>query len=198
LNTMQKLNEKVILTDCDGVLLDWSYHFQKFMKWKGYTLVNGNAYSVKEQYGFETKAEARAMTSEFNNSAYVRYMTPHRDAIKYIKKLHEEAGYVFHVITSMSTNPYAYKARLENLNDLFGKNVIEKLICLDTGADKDETLAEYKDTGCLWVEDKFENALVGHKLGLDSVLMDFEHNKNDNHPEILRVRNWEDIYHYTV
>ena len=32
-----KLKDKVILTDCDGVLLDWVYSFDNYMKEHGYT-----------------------------------------------------------------------------------------------------------------------------------------------------------------
>ena len=31
-----KINEKLILVDCDGVLLDWQYSFLKWMKERGY------------------------------------------------------------------------------------------------------------------------------------------------------------------
>ena len=79
----------------------------------------------------------------------------------YIKRLHEEHGYCFHCITSLSEDDNAGKLRKMNLRKLFGKTAFEKFVILDTGANKDEALAEYKDTGLWWIEDKPENALAG-------------------------------------
>jgi uncharacterized HAD superfamily protein len=77
---------------------------------------------------------------------------------------------------------------------LFGETAFEKILCLDTGADKDEALAEYKDSGCIWVEDKFENAIAGVNAGLNSFLLDHGHNRNQTHHDITRVQNWKHIY----
>jgi hypothetical protein len=81
-----------------------------------------------------------------------------------------------------------------NLYKLFGETVFERLVYLDTGADKDEVLAEYKDTGYIWVEDKVENAIAGDKVGLESLVM--EHGYNMNDPNFPMMKNWKDIYQY--
>jgi hypothetical protein len=77
---------------------------------------------------------------------------------------------------------------------MFGDTVFEKYIYLDTGADKDEVLLKYKDSGCFWVEDKPENAHVGHELGLKSLLMSHDHNEHFEHGVIPTVKNWKHIY----
>ena len=105
-------------------------------------------YAVWKRYGFINKQAAEGLCREFNNSAAIAHLTPHYDAVKYVRKLYEEGGYVLRVITSLSLNKYAYKARLKNLHDLFGEEVIDELVCLDTGADKDEALEPYRDSGC--------------------------------------------------
>lgn len=193
---MTKLNEKVILTDCDGVLVDWLFGFKEFMANKGYTEQVPTGYAVWKRYGLLNKDKGREICEEFNNSAAIAYLTPNLDAIKYVRKLHEEGGYVLRVITSLSLNKYAYKARLQNLHDLFGESVIDELVCLDTGADKDEALEPYRDTDCVWVEDKVQNAVLGDELGLNSFLIDLPHNRHLEYPN--RVNGWEDIYHSIV
>ena len=132
----------------------------------------------------------------FNESAWMRKLPPYKDAIKWVKKLHEEHGYVFHVITSQTDDQYAQHLRIKNLRELFGNTVFEKYIILDTGADKDTTLYEYSDTKAFWIEDKPENAVVGAEIGLRSLLMTHDHNKDfiENFQEIQRVDNWKDIY----
>jgi FMN phosphatase YigB (HAD superfamily) len=193
---MTQLNEKVILTDCDGVLVDWLFGFKEFMANKGYTEQDPIGYAVWKRYGLLNKDKGREICEEFNNSAAIAYLTPNLDAVKYVRKLHEEGGYVLRVITSLSLNKYAYKARLQNLHDLFGESVIDELVCLDTGADKDEALEPYRGTDCVWVEDKVQNAVLGDELGLNSFLIDLPHNRHLEYPN--RVNGWEDIYHSIV
>ena len=159
---MTNLNEKVILTDCDGVLVDWLYGFKEFMAERGYTEQDPTGYAIWKRYGFINKEAGEGLVREFNNSAAMAYLTPNLDAVKYVKKLHEECGYIFKVITSLSTQPHAVDLRKKNLNKLFG-TAIDEVVCLETGADKDSALAPYKDSGLLWIEDKYQNAEVGAK-----------------------------------
>lgn len=183
---------KTILTDCDGVLLDWEYAFDAWMKRHGYTIVDPAAYKMNIKYGLE-KAESKKLVRMFNESAWIRKLAPLRDAIKYVKKLHEEHGFVFHAITSLSNDEYAQHLRTKNLCELFGDTVFERYVYLDTGADKDEALAPYKDSGCVWVEDKPENVDLGIELGLDGYLIKHEHNK-DYDGIATQVSTWKEIY----
>lgn len=183
---------KTILTDCDGVLLDWEYAFDAWMKRHGYTIADPSAYKMNIKYGLE-KAEAKKLIRMFNESAWIRKLAPLRDAIKYVKKLHEEHGFVFHAITSLSNDEYAQHLRTKNLCELFGDTVFERYVYLDTGADKDEALAPYKDSGCVWVEDKPENVDLGIQLGLDGYLIKHEHNK-DYAGGADVVSTWKEIY----
>ena len=189
--------EKTILVDCDGVLLDWEYAFHGWMTRHGYTMVEGgfDLYKINERYGVE-KAEGKKLTRMFNESAQIRKLPPLRDAIKYVKKLHEEHGYVFHAITSLSNDQYAQHLRTKNLIELFGPTVFENYVYLDTGADKDEALEEYRGTECYWVEDKTENAIVGAAVGLNSILVNHTHNVNEDlsNVNVTRVQNWKEIY----
>ncbi len=187
------LREKLILVDADGVLLDWFHSFAEWMKFHGYPIVMNDEYKIENTFNIP-KEKAKALARHFNESARIEFLPPFRDAIKYVRKLHEEHGYVFHCITSLSTDPYAGDLRRKNIRRLFGETAFEKIICLDTGADKDEALAEYKDSGCVWVEDKFENALSGLNAGLNPFLLEHGHNKAKHHPDISRVQNWRHIY----
>ena len=68
------------------------------------------------------------------------------------------------------------------------------LVCLPTGADKDEALEPYRGTGCWWIEDKYTNALLGHNLGLRSLLMEHGHNMHWYHDSIPIVKNWREVF----
>ena len=82
----------------------------------------------------------------------------------------------------------------DNLRKLFGDTAFTRVLCIDTGADKDEALAPYKDSGLMWIEDKPENALVGHNLGLESILIEHAHNMDFKHDDIPVVKGWEEIF----
>lgn len=189
------MKESVILVDADGVLLNWEYAFAIWMEQHGFTKVPGGDlnYSIGERYGIEAE-QGRKLIKMFNESAAIGFLPPLRDAIHYVKKLHEEHGYVFHCITSLSTDPNAQRLREMNLAKLFGDTVFQRVVCLATGADKDQALLPYRDTGCFWVEDKPENAEVGAALGLESLLMEHGHNMYHFHENVHVVKNWAEVY----
>ena len=191
------MKNKVILVDCDGVLLDWEYSFDQWMKRHGYDIAVDGPYQMKEKYGMPEK-DIKRLIRMFNESATIRKLPPLRDAIKYVKKLHEEHGYIFHCVTSLSNDQYAQHLRTKNLIEMFGPSVFEKYTYLDTGADKDEALSEYKDTQCYWVEDKIKNAEVGYDLGLRSLLVKHTHNEDYSNSKIPVLKNWKEIYNTIV
>ena len=192
----QKHNpQSLILVDADGVILDWEYAFSVWMEQHGFVKTEGSQfiYDIGKRYGIDHE-QGRKLIKIFNESAAIGFLPPLRDAMYYVKRLHEEHGYVFHCITSLSLDANAGKLREMNLRKLFGKTAFEKITCLETGADKNEALEPYRDSGCWWVEDKPENAEVGHKLGLRSILVEHGHNMNHVNEQIPVVKNWREIY----
>ena len=187
--------QKLILVDADGVILDWEYAFSVWMETHGFTRVTGSEfmYDIGSRYGIDYE-QGRKLIKIFNESAAIGFLPPLRDAMYYVKRLHEEHGYVFHCITSLSLDANAGKLREMNLRKLFGKTAFEKIVCLDTGADKTEALLPYKNSGLWWCEDKPENAEVGHALGLRSILMEHGHNMSHANKQIPVVKNWREIY----
>ena len=199
LNTPKKTQkhnpQSLILVDADGVILDWEYAFSVWMEEHGFVKTEGSQfiYDIGKRYGIDHE-QGRKLIKIFNESAAIGFLPPLRDAMYYVKRLHGEHGYVFHCITSLSLDANAGKLREMNLRKLFGKTAFEKITCLDTGADKHDALEPYRDSGCWWVEDKPENAEVGHKLGLRSILVEHGHNMNHVNEQIPVVKNWREIY----
>jgi hypothetical protein len=187
--------QQLILVDADGVLLGWEYAFSVWMEEHGFAQVADAAYiyDIGQRYNID-RAQSKKLIRMFNESAAIGFLPPHRDAMYYVKRLHEEHGYRFHCITSLSKDPNAQKLREMNLKKLFGETAFEKIVCLDTGADKHEALEPYRDSGCWWIEDKPENAEVGLDLGLCSILMEHGHNMNHANERIPVVKNWREIY----
>jgi hypothetical protein len=184
---------KVILTDADGVLLNWGYAFDVWMLERGYKAAYPLEYDIAKIYDIP-RVLSKKFVREFNESAHMGFVPPLRDAMQYVRKLHEEHGYVFHLITSMSKDENAQKLRTMNIKKLFGETAFTKFIYLDTGADKDEVLSQYEGTDYVWVEDKIENAIAGKKFGLESLVMEHGYNMNDE--EFPLMKNWKDVYEY--
>jgi hypothetical protein len=190
------MKQKIILTDADGVLLDWEWAFSVWMQERGYTLTadNKKSYYLHHHYNELEEKDSKKVIKTFNESAAIGFLPAQRDAMYYVKRLVEEHGYKFHCITSLSLDPNAQRLREMNLSKLFGEHTFERIVCLDTGADKDEALEEYEGTGLYWIEDKIANAETGYKYGLDSLLIEHGHNMHHYHPGVTLVKNWKHIY----
>ena len=187
------MKNKIILTDADGVLLDWEYAFNVWMEQHGFTLQEPLKYNIGKRYGIDME-QGKKLIKVFNESAAIGFLPALRDAMYYVKRLHEEHGYVFHCITSLSKDENAQELRKMNLRKLFGNTAFDRFVFLDTGADKDEALAEYKGSGYIWIEDKVDNALVGANLGLRSYLMEHGHNMDHKNTKYRSLKNWKEIY----
>jgi len=203
------MKNRIILTDVDGVLLEWEHHFSKWMlqrtlfdekgsRYHPYRLLEDkeNTYEMAERFGV-TIPEIRKEIREFNRSAWMGTQRPMPDSQTWVKLLHAE-GWTFIPITSQTSDKPAQELRKKRLEELFGKQVFSNYHILGTGADKDSALAEFHNTGLYWVEDKPKNALAGLNYGLKVILYDHPYNRDFNHPEITRVNNWKQIHEILV
>ena len=186
-------SDRIILTDVDGVLLEWEDHFSKWMATKGFPQLENteHEYDMSIRYGIH-KDLSRELIREFNKSAWMSTQQPMPDAQTWIKLLHAE-GWTFIPITSQTSDIPAQELRKRRLAELFGDTVFTNFFILETGDHKDAALAEFHGTGLWWVEDKPENADLGYRLGLQSILMEHGHNMNHECPYPV-VKNWREIY----
>ena len=198
-------SNRIILTDVDGVLLEWEHHFTKWMlertlfdergaRYHPYRLLPNkeNTYEMAERFGL-TKTEVRKEIREFNRSAWMGTQRPMLESQTWVKLIAAE-GWTFIPITSQTSDKPAQELRKRRLGELFGAHIFTNYHILGTGADKDSALAEFHGTGLYWVEDKPHNALAGLNYGLKPILIDHPYNRDFNHPEIIRVSNWKEIH----
>ena len=196
---------RIILTDVDGVLLEWEHHFTKWLQLRSYFDKNGNRnYPYKlldakhDDYDMSKRFEISKETisqeiREFNRSAWMGTQRPMLESQTWVKLLHAE-GWTFVPITSQTSDIPGQALRKKRLGELFGEHVFSNYHILGTGADKDSALANFHDTGLYWVEDKPKNALAGLSYGLKPILIDHPYNRDFNHPDIIRVNNWKQIH----
>jgi FMN phosphatase YigB (HAD superfamily) len=188
--------EKIILTDVDGVILDWEEGFSVWMEHHGHTMVEGGKliYKIGDRYGISNN-QGHKLVRQFNESAAMGFLPPLRDAQYYVKLLAEKHQYRFLAVTSLSLDPYAKELRTRNLMKIFGNDTFVDVICLDTGADKDDILAELAQTykGNWWIEDKPSNVDAGVAVGFKGILVEHGHNMNYEGNAVV-AKTWEEIY----
>ena len=116
--------DKIILTDCDGVLLDWEVTFDKWIGKKGYKFNpnNNDQYSINARYNIP-HGQGSDVVEEFNKSSEFEQLGIWRDSVEYVKQLAEQ-GWRFVVITTAGSHPLTYGMRMNNLENVFGKGVI--------------------------------------------------------------------------
>lgn len=180
-----------ILTDCDGVLLDWNTAFDKYMLSEHDAVVkNDNTYCIGSRYGWEPEA-GLAEVLKFNASDAVHDLKPIPGAVEAIKILNEVYNCRFTIISSLSDDPKKRDAREENVKRYFG-DVFEDVICMKLTRTKADVLREYP-AGMIWLEDHATNAAIGHALGHQSHLL--AHSYNQDEASELLVENKIDGYH---
>lgn len=190
-------NKKIILTDADGVLLQWGKMFSIFMKEKGYVEIPNmeHEYQLWKRYENVTAKEVYALVEEMNTSEYVSRLEPLPGAVENVRKL-AKLGYKFIVITAISETPQAAIYRAQNLDNVFGTDIFshEEMVCVKTGSSKDSALKQYAGSGLFWIEDHFKHAEAGYENGLKSILISDPHNLHFHTDLFPRVNTWDEIF----
>jgi len=185
---------KLILTDADGVLFDWVTGFNK---WATETIgLKLRAdfqkfYTIEKWFGL-TKEEANELVSEYNKTDIIAELPPWIDAVKYVKKLHDEHDFKFVVITAMGNTARNRELRWKSLQQTFG-DVFVDLHITNLRECKRTFLEQYQSA--IWIEDKPSNAETGLSVGHRTFLM--MHNHNSDIPTtvgITRVKDWKEMY----
>lgn len=183
--------DRKILADVDGVFLNWEEAFNRWMLSKGYKIAAPAQYKMSVKYGIEQHTADR-LVEIFNNSAWIGYLNPLRDAVDWVHKFVAD-GWHFECITSLSDDPYAARLREMNLEHWFGRAAMRRVRCIATGADKDDILNEY-EPGYWWIEDKPENAIAGLNAGHKPILVQHDYNIDFFEGDVTVCENWQQIY----
>lgn len=188
--------DKIILTDADGVLVNWDKGFNDFATSRGLTFnpEKADEYNVALRYNISHE-HGQELVTEFNTSDHISRLEPMADSVKYVKQL-SELGFKFIVVTSISDDPSAKVNRAINLKNLFG-DVFTELHCLQMGSSKYDALARWGGSGYFWIEDHMRQAESGYEQGLRPILITHPYNQHystDLFPRVSKYRPWEEIF----
>ena len=186
------MENKLILTDCDGILLEWRSHFDRWMEDnKGYKNTPANTWDLEVHYP-QLGHEIRNYVKEFNNSSWIIDLDPIEQAQEAISTL-ELLGYKLVVVSALSSCPYSARLREINLTSIFGEDVFEDIICVESYSSKKEILHRYNNTGLYWIEDNWVNAITGADEGLNPIVYDYSYNRNKHDDRIKHAKDWGEI-----
>lgn len=191
--------EKIILTDVDGVLLDWEPIIYEFLEHdKGIVAKEerkkGN-YFLKDI--LEIPAEdARKLIVEFTHSDFFKKMPAKQCALDAVKQLKND-GWKFIAITACDQDHHdqdikkALQNRADNLSLHFDDAFSELHFSKIAGC-KSPFLQQYHPTW--WIEDSVNNANTGHEIGHRSIIMHSQHyDEGVNIHKLPVARTWYDI-----
>ena len=180
--------KKLLLTDVDGVLLNWKTPFVEYVK----SLSDAPLVKDAEYWDIKTWIDhprPLELVENFNTSGALRELKSANKAKEYLEKIHEQ----YDIIAVTSVNDSARLDREHNLKEVFG-NIFMNIVCVPLGCCKGTWLARFRKDS-VWIEDRPENVMVGHKLGFNSFIMDQPYNRIFDFPDdVSRVSDWAELY----
>lgn len=178
----------IILTDVDDVLLSYASGFQQHY---GLRTTNINATTFSQAFNIDPVLE-KQMVVEFSEHEAFGRLQPIHGAVEAVREI-ASSGVRFVAISSCGSSTRTLELRKQNLYDLFG-DVFLEVNAVPLWHSKENYLAQYKDSGLLWLEDNVNNYIAGENLGLHSVLLKTMYNRPL--PNMRVMPNWEQLQEY--
>lgn len=181
---------KILLTDIDGVVLDWQAHFNDYLDkyYPDQELFDPTVFAQGEQTG--------KIIKEFNNTAWIGFLKPWKDSIEVLTEL-KNLGWKIYGCTSMGTDQYANALRKKNVENLM-PDVFTQLDIIPFMQPKGNWLSQWRGSGAIWVEDKWSNAILGADMGIKTFLMKQSYNSKHDYAGVEKVDNWRQIYNKVI
>lgn len=164
-----------ILTDCDGVLLDWAAGFGVWARlmfgppWahpevpaERYELTPNNADSwLRDAYGFAGGRRGEVFPA-FQTSEFFGSLIAYPDASAWVPRIARDYAMEFVLVSSPGLDPQTLALRQKNLRNCFG-DIFLPFSLLPALACKRPMLREHPPS--LWFDDHVPHVLAGHETG---------------------------------
>lgn len=158
--------------DRDDVLVNWHQSFVKFLNVKHDIWPDTwgpKTWDLREWIG----PDAPGLVLEHNASHYMRNISPCHKACEAVLYLREQ-GHTASVATAAGTAPKVRRMVRENLEEHFGPNAFGAIEHVGVGQSKRDILLRRE--GAVYVEDSYDNALIGVELGMITYCIRRTHN----------------------
>ena len=190
---------KHILVDCDGVLLDTLDSIQPFLKSIGLTVseYEKNNMYADEYSCFQDRSHAIKCFTAWQKNKSFSQITPLKGAVENLKKL-RSLSFKISIITAAGHLDIAKQHRLQNLDNIFGKDFFENIIYVDWTESKNAALMKFSPT--YFIEDVAINAINALQTHHQPILIRNNQNKAKIEAHINQLQNiiiiesWNEIF----
>ena len=161
---------KILLTDLDGVYIDWFSGFVSYMKSIGYTATAGvpTIYNMTDIFPMLKKPWEHI--KDFQQSQFYAELKPYEDAKKVYKELYD-AGVQIFAITSCGTESETVRMRRDFID---AQGIFTDAMMLGLGESKLDALRHF-NTG-VFIDDLPAMVVDGTKAGHTSLLKTMPYN----------------------
>lgn len=192
--------KKTLITDCDGVLLNWLSGIPGFLESQGFDTqhlqgyLSGNQFiPFQDLFMADSDEGALAMMNAYHQSDFLaRLPEMEPGSSETIQRLSEDFDII--VVTSFSDDKIAQQNRQDNLTLRYG-DAITDLICLPFSADKTAVLrdlAKGRDAR-IWLDDQIKHVHHGTNAGIPSYQFTWDISCGRNTGEVPEVDSWKTV-----
>ena len=191
MNYINNDKKPILLTDLDGVSIDWLKGFVNYMEHE----LGHKAEHLKPKHFsmidiFPEIEKPYLHIKDYQHTDHYREVESYKGSYEAYKTL-KEMGVSVIAVTSCGEEKKIQENRLYNLEKNF-PDIFDDIHLLDLGADKTQVLSKYDNSR--FIDDQLGNVLSGVKTGHKSYLWDMSYNKEDELPEnAFRAENWNII-----
>lgn len=163
------------ILDCDDTLLDWLSGFREYLADRDIYVdpASPTTWSLAEWIGCG-EASALSWVRRFNTSPAFAKLKPLPGAVEFVKSL-KAAGHSASVLTCCG--PASKRARVINLNAVFGHKSFKWIVPLEIG----ESKLEYLFQDDAFVDDAFHHAKGAANMGMKTYCLRKPHNAGMSH-----------------
>lgn len=192
------MEDFVVGVDADGVLVDMTnFNVREGTKFFKKKPVLDSAYSPKDMYNVSSFKEFLFGLAVFNK--YCIKEPPREHASEVLQKLKND-GCELHEITARKFTTFRnwfgayYRYLFEKWLKKYKMDFDSIQYCSESNTPVEKLMSCSKLSVDLMIEDKPDVAMLLANNGVKVLLFDAPYNKDINHPNIIRVYTWDEIY----
>lgn len=189
---MERVVIRTIITDCDGVLVDWRAGYNSWMVSEGYRLVDDShdpRYDMTTAFPDLSAQQILDEMARFNHAVEFSRLPFYEDVEAGVAalKAHLPAADLL-VMTAIGYSERKHELRTMNLSPLG----ISELRLVEPWVSK---LPRLREVGgpAIFIEDSFDQALAGVEAGHETFLITRPWNIGKDHAAVTRVSGWAEL-----
>lgn len=189
-----------IITDIDGVLLDWNNGFDVWLKnvkhIKGKHDCAPTTYGMQDKYNLTDK-QILTLINEFNSTEDFGHLQGIRDAVDVVPNIISDEQFDWFWISCFlpvnGSNQLVRERRNRNIYTSFNRYIPG--ICLELRESKINSLMTFDANNSIFVEDSLHHAQDSAECGFKTFLIDYPYNQSEKplSSKIIRVKTWAEI-----